>query len=96
MQVVNTEMKNDRTEEHSEYANGEKNSHSPHSVISDLKVIFAVQQKTTQDTCGAADDISHNIMDRCPLCEGCENQEIERCRATTDNPVQDEIPEFGV
>ena len=89
MQIIDAEMKNNRTEEHSEYTNGEEDNHSPHRVVSDLKIVLAVQQKAAQDTCGATDDIGHNIMDRSPLCEACKNKEVERCRTTTDNSVQD-------
>lgn len=96
MQIIDAEMKNNRTEEHSEYTNGEEDNHSPHRVVSDLKIVLAIQQKTAQDTCGTTDDIGHNIMDRDPLCETCKNQEIERCCTTPNNSVQDEVPEFSV
>ena len=96
MQIINAEVQDNGTEEHSKDAYREENDHSPQGVVGNLEIVFTVQKETTQNTGRATDDIGNNIVDGCPLGEAREYQEIQRCRTTAYDTVKNQIPEFAV
>lgn len=96
MQIINAEVQNNGTEKHSKDAYREENDHSQECVVCYFEVVLSVQQETTQDTCGAADNIGNNIVDGSPLGETCEYKEIQRCSTTANDTVKNQVPEFAI
>lgn len=96
MHIINAEVQNNGTEEHSKDAYREENDHSSESVVCYLEVVLSVQQETAQDTCGATDDVGNNIVDGSPQGETREYKEIQHCCTTANDTVKNQIPEFTV
>ena len=96
MQIIDAEVKYDRTEEHTKDANREEYNHSPQGVVGNLEVVFAVQQETAQDTRRATDDVGNDIVNGCPLGKSREDEEVKGGGARANDSVENQIPEFCV
>ena len=96
MQIVDAEVKDDRTEEHTKDANGEEDNHSPQGVVGNFEVVFAIQQETAQDARIATDDVGNDIVNGRPLGKSCEDEEVKGGGARANDSVENQIPKFCV